>query len=972
MQPQSRLSGAPRRATPFRAPWRAATALLAALALVSCSGDDGAPGRNGSSGSRRQIPLARGEALPGFVVDVLGLSGGSGPTGNFRVGDRISMRFTVKTRDGQAIPKEDWDRLRVYISGPTFNYQRVMESTDVLDDVAENAAGEWVYRFPPLPSAYLEPLNYTGAFTDGVLAGQALLSGTYTIGIEGRWVLRDENGAEITDTGNVVEHFLFGDATEFEGRDVVGEQNCFQCHVELRAHGDNRKNLEGCLLCHTAGAEDGNDPNVADGTPGVSIDFRIMIHRIHTGASLPSVLGMTTGTDGLRDYDVDPKPYVVMGFRSRLIDFSHVKFPLWPNFAQPMPADIGHSMLSDDAKAKEVAQRSGPVQCSVCHGDPDGAGPIEAPANGDLIYAQPSIDACMSCHDDWIHDRPYLANGQGMPPNLGNESCRTCHPPSGNPLAVREGHQHPLLDATFAEGVVVDIASVSEAGAGANMNGSVDPGEKIALEVAVTNAAGDPIDASALARFELTISGPTANPQTVHLFALPVSLFGGSQPYRFNVPEKLWLERVGASTTTTGERFPGTLRAPHWDVPGALTVVQVVDGIDDTSALTEAAHATQNYVDIPPAGVGTNAFLRNTYVRLSPGTMSEEYLRIQWVEDLGTARRLWFSAINASGYPAVLRHEHGLGATIEALDVSTKTRGTDYELDPLTGEVLERTEFGDGSDVLVTYVADYVLPDVYQGALNDSPNFDASHGDWGGLPIVAGTYTVNISMERSLTWLAYNTEPTSYIDGSASAVAPFLVAGATEIELQQRLDVPVGCIACHGDLQFHGNHRRGYDVCAQCHTQAGAEDRPQYVAPGSAPNRTLIDFRSMAHKIHAGAGLSRDYVVNGFSLDPYPDNFTAHTYDEVEYPVFAGGVANCASCHGVDNDAWKEPANRDHPTATAAAPTREWLVACTSCHDSEATEAHADVNTSAAGFESCATCHGPGRDLSVERVHFVR
>jgi len=42
--------------------------------------------------------------------------------------------------------------------------------------------------------------------------------------------------------------------------------------------------------------------------------------------------------------------------------------------------------------------------------------------------------------------------------------------------------------------------------------------------------------------------------------------------------------------------------------------------------------------------------------------------------------------------------------------------------------------------------------------------------------------------------------------------------------------------------------------------------------------------------------------------------------------------------------------------------------ACLSCHDSDAAASHAYSNTSFFG-ESCATCHGEGKDFSVDKVH---
>jgi predicted CXXCH cytochrome family protein len=43
--------------------------------------------------------------------------------------------------------------------------------------------------------------------------------------------------------------------------------------------------------------------------------------------------------------------------------------------------------------------------------------------------------------------------------------------------------------------------------------------------------------------------------------------------------------------------------------------------------------------------------------------------------------------------------------------------------------------------------------------------------------------------------------------------------------------------------------------------------------------------------------------------------------------------------------------------------------ACTSCHDTEVTAAHVQLNTTAAGIETCAVCHGDGRDVAVDKVH---
>jgi hypothetical protein len=107
-----------------------------------------------------------------------------------------------------------------------------------------------------------------------------------------------------------------------------------------------------------------------------------------------------------------------------------------------------------------------------------------------------------------------------------------------------------------------------------------------------------------------------------------------------------------------------------------------------------------------------------------------------------------------------------------------------------------------------------------------------------------------------------------------------------------------------------------------------------------------IDFPVMIHRIHMGERLpsvqaGTPYVLYGFGG-------TAHDYSEVRYPRTP---ADCASCHTAN---------------TEAAPSTR---VCTSCHDNPAALAHAQLNTTAMGVESCLTCHGPGRSAAVSVSH---
>jgi cytochrome c553 len=78
-----------------------------------------------------------------------------------------------------------------------------------------------------------------------------------------------------------------------------------------------------------------------------------------------------------------------------------------------------------------------------------------------------------------------------------------------------------------------------------------------------------------------------------------------------------------------------------------------------------------------------------------------------------------------------------------------------------------------------------------------------------------------------------------------------------------------------------------------------------------------------------------------------------------------GGVRQCVRCHG--NEAWHQPAPRSH--ASASVPVKTWTVVCGACHDTDTAQAHIAAQTSASGMESCAVCHGPGRNEDVAVVH---
>ncbi|MCC6409391.1 MAG: hypothetical protein IT453_19690 [Planctomycetes bacterium] len=951
-----------------------ALCLSSLLVIVGCDGSDGDTGPAGPPGDSGDTvtdnELEPSEDSPGVVLEILGLSGGSGAGGAFEPGDTVSVHFTVEKDDGSTWNLSELGLGRTLISGPTFNYQRVLpEVTDVLTRATQNDDDSYTYVYAsPIPATYAAPYNDTASFDedDGELTGQALLSGTYTVGMYVRWNYTVD-GETFRDVDNATYDFALGTVGSLQPREVVTDANCNACHDELQAHGGSRRDVVLCLMCHTSGSEDRNTNTVANGTPGVSIDFKVMIHKIHSAAHLPSVLGVSTNVDGTRNYAATPQPYEMIGFQDSLIDFSAFTFPVWPGLNIAMPRDQGYTALSSGNQTLENTMRTtGIVACDKCHGDPDGAGPLAAPAQGDLINTQPTERACGSCHDDIVWGELYTSNGQTMPETADDSNCTLCHAASGDSLAVVDAHTHPLLDPTFNGGINIAVTSVDE-GTGADDDGTIDPGEKVELTFTIQDDAGTDVAASALASMSIVLAGPTSNQQILLNTSVPVAAVTGAQPYTIAVPQPVTWEVVGESTGSNGDVFT-TSRTPHWNVSGGTTSVFVRTGFGvGNTTLAEDAAAVQNYIDVADA----TGFARDDYVVIDDDVANtEEYLKIQYVD--GT--RLWFGSLASTSYQPSLRVAHSAGAAVREVTLSSaKTVNTDYALDAAAGEITELVEFGSGNDILVSYTSDYVMPSVFPNAINDSPDLDETDGDWSGKPIADGTYVATLWGYKSLSLVAYG-ETNSYRAVSDEPGAEFLVGDASSLESWSLIDDASSCYACHNDLYLHGAGRRGFDQCIACHGAAGAEDRPPYVA-GNAPDtsRTSVSFREMLHKIHMGKELANasSYEVVGFSSTAWPNNYSVALYDEVGFPTMPRGVQKCSTCHGADDESWFTPSDRDHPT-TQTLPAREWRTVCSACHDADYALAHIDVQTSLGGAESCETCHGPDDELSIELVHKVR
>jgi len=246
----------------------------------------------------------------------------------------------------------------------------------------------------------LEPGRYQYVFHTKAPAGFDAAA-THTIGIYASRVLTEFNLPN--NFASAVFNFVPNGAPVTKTRDVIRTSSCNNCHDQLSFHGGRRRGIEMCVLCHT-------QQNV-DTSTGGSLDLQVLVHEIHMGDELPSVVAGT--------------PLLVNG-----ADFSDVAFP----------AD--------------------PRRCESCHQQNTGA------AQATAYLTKPSRAACGACHNDvnFATGKNHLGG-----PQFTDNQCANCHIPQGEidfDASIKGAHTVPT-DSQMLSGLVVGLTKVQNGSAGA-------------------------------------------------------------------------------------------------------------------------------------------------------------------------------------------------------------------------------------------------------------------------------------------------------------------------------------------------------------------------------------------------------------------------------------------------------------------------------------------------------------------------
>jgi OmcA/MtrC family decaheme c-type cytochrome len=345
------------------------------------------------------------------------------------------VRFQIT--DGAGTPL---DRQGVYTEGPV--------SASFVLSWLDQAMGQ-----PLQYTSYLTANNQAAADTGGAYAEVDPVQGVYdytfgtpvtvtdgtkthTVGV---WATRDFDGQHFV--ANAVQDFLPSGGTVTVRRDVVETTGCNSCHNPLSAHGGDRREVRLCVLCHSPQTTDDH---------GTTLDFKVMVHKIHRGGDLASVANGT--------------PYQLVGDGQKVYDYSNVGFP------QPLQ--------------RCVACHTGKGQPDVWKTDP------------------PSEQMCGTCHDGtWFGALPAPAGTTAHKGGPQTGQCSVCHPADNGLAGISLVH---LTDIANPASPQLTLAITSVQGTA--------PGQTPVVTFTVQQN-GAPLDirANPLPSLAVTVAGPTVD-----------------------------------------------------------------------------------------------------------------------------------------------------------------------------------------------------------------------------------------------------------------------------------------------------------------------------------------------------------------------------------------------------------------------------------------------------------------------------
>lgn len=362
---------------------------------------------NPDSGVEFDISVAGAHVVPERSSQLAGLNAQIVAVSNHAAGQAPIVSFLITDNDGRPLTDlSGLGSLSFALAGPTSDYAELIRASALGGGASGTITGPSVSGAFDYAFATNLPADATGTWSVGLEARRSVQLQTST----------DETISVNEAAANPVVSFSVDDSMPEMRRVVVDGANCQSCHGEFSRgfsiHGNLRNQVEYCVLCHNPNATDYDrrrrDPEaVAMGDPNATIDFKVMIHKIHTGEELAQ------------------KPYLVYGFGSTgftIHDFSEVLYP-----ADRRNCEMCHA---------EGTQLIPPFSTNVLGTlwtsiDPETGDEVVDGRLGAITAV------CTSCHDS----DAAMAHAETQTASMGREACEVCHA-EGRDVPVSGSHAH--------------------------------------------------------------------------------------------------------------------------------------------------------------------------------------------------------------------------------------------------------------------------------------------------------------------------------------------------------------------------------------------------------------------------------------------------------------------------------------------------------------------------------------------------
>lgn len=472
--------------------------------VTGATGATGATGSTGPSAPSGPIVALDISTATTLTSAITAVTAGNWPTVTFKLVDQSgnpikgltagSVRFAIAQLQPQADGSTQWRNYLTSVSKAgsvgwgTHDAVQPTTETATAGTFTDNGDGSYTYRFSQSLDALATVAQAAYSVAGRIPTGITIAydgAQTHRVGIE----LRAATGVTLPAvTNNAVYDYIpsSGSTTLSSVRRIVSDKECDACHAKLAMHGGPRIDVEYCVLCHNGGNADPGSGNV--------LDLRILAHKLHSGASLPSV--KADPNHGL--IPTAGVGFVVFGYGGSVNNFNTV---VWPQDTR---------------------------NCTTCHNTAD---PNTPQASN---YLNASATACGACHDNIDFTTTSVVKHTGVTGPISDSTCMNagCHSATAPGTAAVGGGNVDIVTAHTinvqtqmtrfkvnvarvialkSDKVTVEPACASKlaaASAGATVVCTVPPGDYIQIGVTVTD--------------------PTHNNTAYDLSQLPFSTFGST------------------------------------------------------------------------------------------------------------------------------------------------------------------------------------------------------------------------------------------------------------------------------------------------------------------------------------------------------------------------------------------------------------------------------------------------------------